>query len=356
METSSYRQSRRDGRLAAESNRMYGLNGKVIVITGGTGSFGHSFVRYVLDHYKPKALRILSRDELKQWQMSEELQDHPKFGLLRFFLGDIRDYARLCRAFEGADIVIHAAAMKQVPASEYNPFEAIKTNIIGSTNVIDAALETEVGKVIALSTDKASLPINLYGATKLCADKLFTHANNYAGKRKTRFSVVRYGNVIGSRGSVVPLFIRQAKKDGTLTITHKDMTRFWMSVEEAVLFVLSSLLLMQGGELFIPKISSMRVVDLAKAIAPDAKLKFVGTRPGEKLHESLISSDEAFSTYDLGDRYILAPHNLSGWDDSYKGYPEKNRVPDGFAYTSENNPDSLTIPQMRKILKELGYL
>ncbi len=337
------------------TNSMYNLNDKTILVTGGTGSFGKAFVEHILDNYKPKSLRIFSRDELKQWEMSERLKQHAGFDRLRFFLGDIRDKARLYRAFEGVDVVIHAAAMKQVPASEYNPFEAIKTNIIGSTNVIDAALEAEVDKVVALSTDKASLPINLYGATKLCADKLFIHANNYTGPRRTRFSVVRYGNVIGSRGSVVPVFLEQAKQGGVLTITHKDMTRFWMSVGEAVSFVLSSLFLMQGGELFIPKISSMKVVDLAKAISPNAKLKFIGIRPGEKLHESLISSDEAFSTYDLGDRYMLEPFNLSGWDDQYKGYPQKIKVKNGFAYTSESNPDSLSITQMQKTLKELGY-
>lgn len=328
---------------------------KIVLVTGGTGSFGHSFVRHVLDHNPPKTLRIFSRDELKQWQMAEELKDHPYFGALRFFLGDIRDRDRLTRAFEGVDIVIHAAAMKQVPASEYNPFEAIKTNIIGSTNVIDACLDNNVAKVVALSTDKASLPINLYGATKLCADKLFIQANNYSGPRRTRFSVVRYGNVIGSRGSVVPVFISQAK-NGKLSITHRDMTRFWMGVDEAIDLVISSLKIMQGGELFVPKIASMKVIDLAKAISPKSELEEVGIRPGEKLHESLISTDEALSTFDLGDRFIIAPYNLSGWDDEYILYSNKKEVPKNFSYTSDNNPNQLSVSDMRRKLVQLGYL
>ena len=328
---------------------------KIVLVTGGTGSFGQAFVKHVLQHNPPRALRIFSRDELKQWQMAEDLKNHPNAGVLRFFLGDIRDKQRLTRAFEGVDIVVHAAAMKQVPASEYNPFEAIKTNVIGSTNVIDACLDNNIAKVVALSTDKASLPINLYGATKLCADKLFIQANNYAGPRRTRFSVVRYGNVIGSRGSVIPVFAAQAKT-GKLSITHKDMTRFWMSVDEAIDLVVTSLKIMQGGELFVPKIPSMKVVDLAKAIAPKAELEEIGIRSGEKLHESLICADEALNTFDLGDRFIIAPFNLSGWDDEYILYSQKKSVPNTFSYTSDNNPNQISISDMRKRLIQLGYI
>ncbi len=331
------------------------FNDKIILVTGGTGTFGTAFVTHVIDNYKPRALRIFSRDELKQWQMVQTLKNHPNFGCLRFFLGDIRDKQRMIRAFESVDIVIHAAAMKQVPASEYNPFEAINTNIMGSTNVIDACLDNNVARVIALSTDKASLPINLYGATKLCAEKLFVQANNYAGARRTRFSVVRYGNVIGSRGSVVPVFLSQAKK-GSLSITHKEMTRFWISVDEAIDFVISSLKLMQGGELFIPKIPSMKVIDLAKAIAPRAKIEEVGIRSGEKMHESLICSDEALNAFDIGDRYMIAPFNLSGWDEEYPGYLQKKPVSKNFSYFSDNNPNQISITEMRKKLIQLGYL
>lgn len=328
---------------------------KTVLITGGTGTFGHAIVRYMLNKCRPKVIRIFSRDELKQWQMAQDLKNHPNSRRLRFFLGDIRDKERLLRAFESVDVVIHAAAMKQVPASEYNPFEAINTNVMGSTNVIDACLDNDVAKVIALSSDKASLPINLYGATKLCAEKLFIQANNYTGPRRTRFSVVRYGNVIGSRGSVVPVFIEQAKND-SLSITHKDMTRFWMSVNEAVDFVVSSLKIMQGGELFIPKISSMKVIDLAKAIAPKAKLNEIGIRSGEKMHESLICSDEALSTYDIGDRFIIAPYNLSGWKNKYSGYKQKKPVVKDFVYSSDNNSHHMSVADMRSKLTKLGFL
>ena len=331
------------------------FNNKIVLITGGTGSFGQAFVKRVLDYSSPKSLRILSRDELKQWQMSQDLKSHPQYHRLRFFLGDVRDKERLLMAFQDVDIVIHAAAMKQVPASEYNPFEVIKTNILGSINVVKASLENNVEKLIALSTDKASLPINLYGATKLCADKIFIYANNYVGKKHTRFSVVRYGNVIGSRGSVVPIFIQQAKS-GILSVTHKNMTRFWMGVDEAVEFVISSLGLMQGGEQFIPKIPSMKVTNLALAIAPKTKIVYEGIRPGEKLHESLISSDEALNTYDLGDRYMIAPeNNLADWNDDYN-YPYKKHVPEGFSYSSNTNKDVLSVSAMQKKLKKLGFL
>jgi UDP-N-acetylglucosamine 4,6-dehydratase len=326
------------------------FNDKTILITGGTGSFGKAFTKYVLTNSSPSSIRIYSRDELKQWQLKKSYANHKDLEKLRFFIGDVRDKSRLTRAMSGADIVVHAAALKQVPACEYNPIEAINTNIIGAINVIDAALDNNADKVIALSTDKASEPINLYGATKLCSDKLFIQANNYRGERKTAFSVVRYGNVMGSRGSVIPLFYQQAHT-GKLSITHKEMTRFWITLEQAVKFVLSSLLLTQGGELFVPKIPSMKIVELAKTIAPDAKLEFVGVRPGEKLHESLISENEALNTYDLGDRYLIKPTYLEVWNDSFPAYKLDKLVDSSFSYTSENNPEFLNSSQMAEMLK-----
>jgi len=323
---------------------------KNILITGGTGSFGRACVKYLLKHDCPRTIRIYSRDELKQWEMAKELNRYQK--RLRFFIGDVRDKNRLLRASAGVDFIIHAAALKQIPACEYNPIEAIKTNINGAINVIEASLDNNIKKVIALSTDKASQPINLYGATKLCSDKLFVQANNYRGDKKTRFSVVRSGNVMGSRGSVIPTFIKQSKTR-VLTITDKEMTRFWISLEEAVRFVLSSFQIMQGGEIFVPKIPSMKIIDLAKTIAPKAKIKMLGVRPGEKMHESLIAEDEAINTYDLGDRYIIQPAQLITWNKNYTRYRKKAKVPRHFSYTSLNNSQYLTIKEMQKKITNL---
>jgi UDP-N-acetylglucosamine 4,6-dehydratase len=319
------------------------LKGKSILITGGTGSFGRRLVRRVLAEHDPTRLVILSRDEFKQYQFAEELGDDPR---VRFFIGDVRDAGRLWRAFDGIEVVIHAAALKQVPAAEYNPFEAIKTNIHGAQNVIDAALDRKVERVIALSTDKASSPINLYGATKLVSDKLFVAANAYAGANPTRFAVVRYGNVVGSRGSVVPFFQRLAPT-GVLPITDNRMTRFWITLDQGVDFVIAMLGEMHGGELFVPKIPSMHIVDLAKAIAPDARLDIVGIRPGEKIHEQMISIDEARRTMDAGAFYVIQP-DADWWDGSV--WARANPVPDGFSYTSDKNGQWLTVDHLRAMI------
>ena len=319
------------------------LKGKSILVTGGTGSFGRRLVRRVLGEHDPARLVILSRDEFKQYQFAEELGDDPR---VRFFIGDVRDAGRLWRAFDGIEVVVHAAALKQVPAAEYNPFEAIKTNIHGAQNVIDAALDRKVERVIALSTDKASSPINLYGATKLVSDKLFIAANAYAGANPTRFAVVRYGNVVGSRGSVVPFFQRLAPT-GLLPITDDRMTRFWITLDQGVDFVIAMLGEMHGGELFVPKIPSMNIVDLAKAVAPDARLDVIGIRPGEKIHEQMISVDEARRTIDAGAFYIIQP-DADWWDGS--AWAHANPVPDGFSYTSDNNGRLLTVDQLRVMI------
>lgn len=328
------------------------FKGKTVLITGGTGSFGKACTKILLDKYQVASIRIYSRDELKQWEMAQSYSSHPKKKLLRFFIGDIRDLSRLQRATQGTDLIIHAAALKQVPACEYNPIEAIRTNIQGAINVIDSALDCNVEKVIALSTDKASQPINLYGATKLCSDKLFIQANNYRGKRKSAFSVVRYGNVMGSRGSVIPLFQKQSAT-GTLTITHPEMTRFWITLDQAVNFVLNSFSLMQGGELFVPKIPSMKIIELAKTIAPKAKIKLVGIRPGEKLHESLIGRDEAMNTFDLGDRYLIEPSYMDRWNPKHKSYSQKKAVKEGFDYNSLDNPDYLSVKDLQNFINKL---
>jgi len=322
------------------------INGKSVLITGGTGSFGKKFVETMLARFKPKKVIIFSRDELKQSEMQETFKD--PHDVLRYFIGDVRDPERLHRAFHDVDIVVHAAALKQIPAMEYNPFEAIKTNVLGAENVISAAIDQGVEKVIALSTDKACNPINLYGATKLCSDKLFVAANSYSGKNKTRFSVVRYGNVMGSRGSVIPLFQRQ-KETGTITITDKRMTRFWITREEGVNFVINCLSLMRGGEIFVPKIPSMKVIDVAKVIAPQCKIKVVGIRPGEKLHEAMILEDDARNSLEFKDYFIIQP--LFPWwgKENHKG---GKAVPDGFAYTSNNNADWLTEKQLKELLSK----
>ena len=313
------------------------FNNKSILITGGTGSFGKKYTEILLKKYKPKRLVIYSRDELKQYEMAQVFKDKA----MRFFIGDVRDYKRLRTAMNGIDYVIHAAAMKHVPIAEYNPMECIKTNIDGAQNVIDASLECGVSKVIALSTDKACNPVNLYGATKLASDKLFVAANNIVGDKKTRFSVVRYGNVVGSRGSVVPLFkklITQGEKE--LPITHEKMTRFWLTLEQGVNFVLKNFERMKGGEIFIPKIPSMTMVDLAKALAPDLGVKIIGIRPGEKMHEMMISRDDAHLTYEFDDYYVISPsiQFLTAQDFSTNALHQKGKpVSEDFEYSSNTN-------------------
>ena len=317
---------------------------KNILVTGGTGSFGKKFIEVMMKEYHPARLIVYSRDELKQHEMRMVGFDHPN---LRYFIGDVRDLSRLKRAFNGVDIVVHAAALKQVPACEYNPMEAIKTNILGSSNVVDAALDSGVKKVMALSTDKAVNPVNLYGATKLAAEKLMVQSNAYAGGMKTRFSCVRYGNVVGSRGSVVPIFIKQ-RASGEVTLTDERMTRFWISLDQGVRFVIRCIEEMHGGEVFVPKIPSMKMLDLAGAIAPEAKTRIIGIRPGEKLHEVLISDDEARSTVELEDMYVVQPAAAlwfgHHWSDV--GKP----LPDGYHYASDNNTQWLTMEEIRKIV------
>jgi len=320
------------------------LDDKTILVTGGTGSFGRKFVQIALSRYKPRRLIVFSRDELKQHEMSIQFPDP----CLRFFLGDVRDVNRLHRAFEASvDLVVHAAALKQVPACEYNPYEAIKTNVLGAQNVIDAAIDRGVPKVIALSTDKAVNPINLYGASKLCAEKLFVQGNAYAGARATRFSCVRYGNVLGSRGSVVPVFMEQ-RETGKITVTDPRMTRFWLTLEQGVEFVIRCADLMQGGEIFIPKIPSMKIMDLVEAVAPGCEIGYSGIRPGEKLHEVLISQDEARHTIALEDMFSIYPE--MAWGGESKRVEGKS-LPDGFTFTSDANEHWLSIEELRRILK-----
>ncbi|MCL5982315.1 MAG: UDP-N-acetylglucosamine 4,6-dehydratase (inverting) [Firmicutes bacterium] len=313
--------------------------GKTVLVTGGTGSFGKKFAEIVLREHEPKALRIFSRGELLQLEMRQQFQED---GRLRFFIGDVRDRERLYRAMNGVDIVVHAAALKQVPACEYNPLEAVRTNIDGAANVIDAAIDNEVEKVLAISTDKAVWPVNLYGATKLVAEKLFVQGNAYTGGRKTRFSVVRYGNVVGSRGSVVPLFFKQ-KKNGRVTITDERMTRFWLTLEQGVRFVISSLAQMKGGEIFVPRIPSMRVTDLAEAIAPGAIKEVIGIRAGEKLHECLLTEEEARHSKEFGTYFVIEPeHALRGNETRIAG----NALPEGFSYSSNDNDHWLSAEEL----------
>ncbi|MDB5464367.1 MAG: flmA [Phenylobacterium sp.] len=328
------------------------LDGKVILVTGGTGSFGRRFVETVLTRAAPRKLIIYSRDELKQSEMLADLGERfgaEKMALLRFFLGDVRDRERLILATRGVDVIIHAAALKQVPAAEYNPSECIHTNVLGAENVVWACLTNRVKQVVALSTDKACNPINLYGATKLASDKTFVAANNLSGDIGTRFSVVRYGNVVGSRGSVAPLFQRLiAKGAAELPITDPRMTRFWITLNEGVDFVLSSLGMMSGGEIFVPKIPSMKMTDLAAAMAPGLPIKVVGIRPGEKLHEMMISADDARSTLDLGDRYAIEPAFVEYTRAGLKGAP----LPEGFSYASDTNDDWLTGEGLLALLED----
>lgn len=327
------------------------LNGKTILITGGTGSFGNHFTDYVLQHYKPKKIIIYSRDEFKQFQMRNRLMEHD--AVMRYFIGDVRDEARLHRAFEGVDYVIHAAALKQVPACEYNPNEAIKTNIHGAMNVIEAALDTSVKRVVALSTDKAVNPVNLYGGTKLVSDKLFIAANSYSGYKDTRFSIVRYGNVAGSRGSVIPFF-RSVVESGEreLPITDFEMTRFWITLEQGVQLVIKALGESKGGETFIAKIPSFKITDLAKAILPDCVLKEVGIREGEKLHEVMITKEDSLYTYEYDQHFIVYPH-MSWWTEN-NAIQGGRPVAHGFEYSSGTNSWWLTVEQLRALLPDVA--
>ena len=318
------------------------FDNKSILVTGGTGSFGKTFIQNLLGNNNIEKVVVYSRDELKQFEMQQSLDDKR----VKYILGDIRDKERLFQSFHDIDIVVHAAAMKQVPASENNPMEAIKTNIMGAENIINVAIDHDIEKVIALSTDKASNPANLYGATKLCSDKLFTAANTLAEYSKTRFSVVRYGNVINSRGSIVPLF-RDQKLSGTITITDNKMTRFWITLDQGVNFVNQCIERMHGGEIFIPKIPSMKIVDVAAAIAPEAKIKIIGVRPGEKIHEVMITEDDAHTTIEFDDYYIIEPQN-GIWDrDKHFKKSQYRNVPDNFSYSSDNNQDWLSVEEFR---------
>jgi UDP-N-acetylglucosamine 4,6-dehydratase len=330
------------------TNKKFTLDGAAILVTGGTGSFGQAFVKRILDRYRPARLVVYSRDELKQFEMQQKFSADS----LRYFIGDVRDGERLNRALNGIDIVIHAAALKQVPAAEYNPIECIKTNVIGAENVINASIDQKVTKVIALSTDKAVNPINLYGATKLCADKLFVAGNHLAGKAGTRFSVVRYGNVIGSRGSVVPFFKERAKS-GKLPITDPRMTRFWIKLEDGAIFVERCLQLMRGGEIFVPKIPSMRITDLASAIDPHCEQKTVGIRPGEKLHELLLTRDDARQTLEFKDLYVIQPGiHMWDYDDSHVYDGEQGRpVSAEFEYASNTNTRWLNSDQLKAVIE-----
>lgn len=327
------------------------LNNKAILITGGTGSFGKKFVELVLQKYpQVKRLVVYSRDELKQYEMAQTYSPST-YKAMRYFIGDVRDGERLKRACEGIDIIVHAAALKQVPAAEYNPIECIKTNVFGAENVINAALDCGVKHVVALSTDKAAAPINLYGATKLCSDKLFVAANNMKGSKDMRFSVVRYGNVMGSRGSVIPFFLEK-RKEGVIPITDEAMTRFNISLEEGVEMVLHAIEHAWGGEIFVPKIPSYRITDLAEAIAPDCKQVVVGIRPGEKVHEEMITSSDSFYTLDLGKYYVILPQMHAWSKQDYLDKLNAKEVPTGFTYNSGTNTEWLSIEQIRKLIKK----
>lgn len=322
------------------------IDGKVVLVTGATGSFGKRFIQTILDEHQPKKVIIFSRDELKQFEMQQYMND-PR---LKYMLGDVRDFDRINRVMDGVNVVVHAAAMKQVPASEDNPMEAIKTNIIGAENIINASIEKGVERVIALSTDKAANPMNLYGATKLASDKLFVAANALVDEGRTKFSVVRYGNVVGSRGSVVPFFINK-RDEGVLPITDERMTRFWITLGEGVKFVEDCLEDMEGGEIFIPKIPSMTVVDVAKAIGPECKQEVIGIRPGEKLHEIMITSDDAINTVELETRYVIQPAS-TWWDqEAFINKTGGKAVAEGFSYSSDNNSEWLSVDEFCDLLK-----
>jgi len=327
------------------------LNDKVILITGGTGSFGQKFVELVLQRYQPKKLIVFSRDELKQHEMRKRFSDQTPGSPMRYFIGDVRDVDRLRRAMHGVDLVVHAAALKQVPACEYNPFEAIQTNIIGAKNIIDAAIDCGVKRVMALSSDKAVNPVNLYGATKLCAEKLFVQGNAYAGRDGTRFACARYGNVVGSRGSVIPLLLEQ-RRQGRITITHPDMTRFWLTLEQGVHFVIRCLDKMHGGEIFVPKIPCMGLKDLFRAIAPECEVDYIGIRPGEKVHEVLVSEDEARHTLELDDMFVILPAH-PWWP--MENWSEGKPVAKGFRYSSDTNRHRLGQEELCSLIETLDH-
>lgn len=332
--------------MKMDGRSMSILDDKVILLTGGTGSFGNKFTEIVLNEHEPKAIRIFSRDEKKQFDMAKKFKGENR---VRFFIGDVRDKYRLRRAMMSVDIVVHAAALKQVPACEYNPIEAVRTNIDGAINIIDDAIDMGIDQVMAISTDKAVHPVNLYGSTKMTAEKLFIQGNSYVGVTKTKLSCVRYGNVIGSRGSVVPVFLEQ-KKTGVLTITDEKMTRFWVTLGQGVRFVINCIDRMKGGEIFIPKIPSMSIIDLAETIAPDAEKKIIGIRPGEKIHEILLTEDEARHSKEFDDSYVIEPDHPF-WN--VKNLEGGKTLPEGFRYTSNNNEKWLTKEELTKIIKEL---
>ena len=322
------------------------FDGKVILLTGGTGSFGQKFTEIVLKEHNPKVIRIFSRGELLQLEMRQRFNDDPR---LRFFIGDVRDRDRVHRAMKGVDIVVHAAALKQIPAVEYNPIEAVRTNIDGAVNVIDAVIDSSVERAIAISSDKAAHPINLYGASKLFMERLFVQANVYTGERKTRFSCVRYGNVVGSRGSIIPLFLEQ-RKNGVITITDEKMVRFWITLEQGVRFAIDCINRMQGGEVFIPKIPSMKITDMADIIAPEAKRKVIGIRPGEKVNEILLTEEEARHAREFDDYFVIEPEHPFWEKDNLKG---GRPLPSGFRYTSDNNGWWLTEEELKRMVEEL---
>lgn len=336
-------------------NEPFTLDGKSILVTGGTGSFGKQFISTVLTRYRPSRIVVFSRDELKQYEMQNAAPFSEHLQTLRFFIGDVRDEPRLHRAMEGVDVVVHAAAMKQVPAAEYNPFEAVKTNILGAEHVINASLANGVQRVIALSTDKAAAPINLYGATKLASDKLFVAANNFRGRHDTSFSAVRYGNVMGSRGSVIPFF-RQMAPTGRLPVTDAEMTRFNITLQQGADFVLDCFARMWGGEIFVPKIPSYRILDVAAAIAPDAEIDIVGIRPGEKLHEEMITKTDSLSTIEFDDYFVILP-SLPRWDvEKFRlesGTAPGTQCTPGFSYDSGTNSEFLTVEQLRDLIERV---
>lgn len=318
------------------------LENSTLLVTGGTGSFGNTFVPMTLERYNPKKIIIFSRDEMKQWEMAKKFDGDRR---IRFFIGDVRDKARLYRALDGVDYVVHAAAVKIVPTAEYNPFECVKTNIDGAMNLIDACIDKGVKRIVALSTDKASSPVNLYGATKLASDKLFVAGNSYSGEHSTRFAVVRYGNVMGSRGSVIPFFL-SIKEKGALPITDERMTRFMITLDEGVKLVWHALQDMEGGEIYVKKIPSMRVVDLAKVVAPEARHEIIGIRPGEKLHEQMISAEDSYHTYEYPDHYKVLP-SINNWDTSTERIKDGKKVAEGFVYSSDTNTEWMTAETLR---------
>lgn len=330
------------------------LNGKSLLVTGGTGSFGQKFLRMTLERFTPARVVVYSRDEMKQWDMANSFKNHPKKDLIRFFIGDVRDKERLHRAMSGIDYVIHAAALKIVPAAEYNPFEAIKTNINGAMNVIDCAIDQKVKRVVALSTDKACNPVNLYGATKLCSDKLFVAGNSYGGHGDTRFCVVRYGNVMGSRGSIIPLFLSLAKS-GEVPITDVRMTRFMITLDQGVELVWHALANAVGGEIYVRKIPSMKLPDIARACAPESEIKIIGVRPGEKLHEQMISVEDSEHTWEYKTHYKILP-SINDWHKDPRRIGNGRKCPDGFFYTSDNNSEWMGVAELRAwILKEATH-